>query len=272
MNERSHSSKQSAAQEAGGICCVHEAALEVLAVPVGVVDLHSLLYANLELRQLLGIGEQVPSDGYPIGGLVDSGHSDALTERRRVLLERRIPVRNSPVKLKARDGYGLNIIVDTEPITFGRARQALVQLFRSINGIETLSFSAPILRSQEDARASEAHCLHEATFEALPMPAAILETGRVVSANRLSRLFLGDSWAEGELVLAKVLHEDFLDTGEQLFQLALHNLHATRSCRAKLNSAEGVALYATLDGMPVQYADGRYAAVFAFSADEAVAR
>lgn len=268
-----HPRKEEADREAASTCCVHEAALEVLAAPVGVIDLHSLRYANKEMRQLLGLHERVGAEGHPISVLVAPGHSEALLERRRLLLERQMPVRNSPVKLNTHDGYGLSIVTDTEPITFGRGQRALVQLFRSINGIRTLSYSAPILPPREVASArGEAACLHEAAFEALPIPGAILEAGRVVSANRQSRLVLGDDWAEGDLTLEEMLHADFLETGEALLNLALHNLHATRGCRAKFKSDEGSALYATLDAMPIEYAGARYAAVFALGVDRTTAR
>jgi hypothetical protein len=101
----------------------------------------------------------------------------------------------------------------------------------------------------------------------MPMPAAIMDGERVVSANRQSRLVVGDDWSEGNLALEKVLHKDFLDTGEQLFRLALHNLHATRGCRARLTSSEGCALYATVDALPAESASERYVVVFAFEVD-----
>lgn len=230
--------------------CFHRAVLDAVTVPVFIHGESGIHYVNAAARAAM----HMPADEVVEGRSQDLFiHDDCVQpsrERRHMALNGGTSFRSVAIKGRAADGSVHRVRADGEVIVDVRGRKALVHTLRELNGEALYGYGpCPIAPPAERADCS---CLHEAAFEALPLPVAVHDAKRFLAANAQSRLTAGgdptgkEPWA--------VTHEDSSEAGRARRRLALQHGQTLRGLDVKLQGLHGRVVHVHLDCVPVQRA------------------
>jgi hypothetical protein len=238
---------------------------------VAVINLDRVLWGNAALRCLLGLESVAELASCHIDDVVAPGFAGAGLERRRLLLQHGSSLRGAPVKLLRRDGREVCLTTDSEVIRYGPGSLGAVQLLREGDCSSAASTSAPLLSAEGESAASATTfpCLHAATFDALPLPAAIRNADGLVTTNRQCRHAFSGERDGSDPDLDAILHEDFAPIAEEVCRLAIEHGHRDLACRAKVVLPDGIVAYMTTEAEPVEFGGQRFVALFALGMEPA---
>lgn len=225
-------------------CCLFEAALDALTIPVVVQDLERILFANGIARTLLGRTRPVDVAGQPNNAFSLPDNFDAESERRRIVLQRGGRLRDVAVRVLDADGRVIRALADASPIAYPGG-PAIVHTVRSVNG-KQLAEDVP---GADVASAKEAACMHEAAFDELTVPVVIQDKSRLLAGNRQARHVL-----EGDLAgraIRDVMHPDFVDAAAERRELLLERGGTYHEAPGKLQTLTGKPVHGLFDGAVV---------------------
>lgn len=238
-------------------CCIYEAALEVLTVPVVVQDAERILYANARVCELLGCEDRAQIVGSPNTAFSLPESTDAEQERRRIVLERGGRLLEVPVRARSSDGSVRKALADASPIRFA-GRSAILHTLRNVDN-RAIAEYRPSRRERSDAE--ERSCMHEAAFDELSVPVVVQTASTLLAANRQARAVLGGS-LEGRPI-DDVLHPDFAQAAAERRAILLERGGSYQGAPGKLRTLAGRAVHGEFDGAVIAFSGTRAVVVTA---------
>lgn len=275
MTNRGNIGSQGLGDEAGDYCCLEHATLESFKIPVIVHDADSILYANFAARAFLG--EQRGTPGQPLSGVIAPEALDAATERARLMLDADIKVGQVSVKVQGIDGEHA-VVAQGERICFGDpARPAIVQMVCKLDGRELFNFTLKDTVADRDDKGNDgdgaanedapvegngkgqgngrrcqpcdepAACVHEAAFELLPAPAAILDMTNVLRMNRRFRVLGRIPESMRDRPIDGIVDPSFAESGAQRRRLVIDLGAPVTGASFKMRAKDGSSLFMMID-------------------------
>lgn len=252
--------KRSLPEPDGDSCCLYEAALQALTVPVAVYDDAEFLFLNEECRRILSAKDTGDSP------LVHEDSFDSSKDRSNIVLNRSLSVRGVHVKMSTPKGT-VHVVVDEEPVRF-RDRSAIVQLIRQIDSQRIVAYTSKRATQNTRGGVDRSECIHSAAFDLVPVPVVIQNEEHIIDANHHARLVLSNGASLAGVPLSDVLHSDYVQAGRERRQVVLKQGGQYRGFTAKLVSADGRPIYIVVDGSPVTFGGARYAVLVARDVQE----
>lgn len=237
-------------------CCLYEAALDALSLPVVIHDYDRIQYANDAVATLLKVPARASLVGVPSNSFSYGETAEAEKQRRQLVLQSGTRLTDIPVKVRAADGSTVTARADATPIRY-RGSDGVLHTCRTVLD-EVLAGYVPIGAS--DKQASDGECMHRAAFEELSVPAVIQNQTAVTAANRQARVVLGDIVGRS---LADIMHPDFAQAGAERRAMLLAQGGSYRGAPAKLRSMTGETVYGVFDGSLIEHEGERAVVVMA---------
>ncbi len=165
--------------------CLFAAALEALTVPFIVLDPHRIVLANPEWKRNLTAGAD--PTGMKADSFLHESNIEAGYIRRTHLHDRGITLDDVRVRARSLDGRDLRILATSERISFGGAGHGVLIMNRKVDD-HVYSEYVPLTRFGRRRPSFRDRCIHEAVFEAMPIPVFVTRGRAVVNANLQMRL------------------------------------------------------------------------------------
>jgi PAS domain-containing protein len=238
-------------------CCIEEAALEALTVPVLAYGDGSVLFANAAAQSVLAAG---PDDLHemPIEMLVPDDGLAAAREQYG-LLENGVPMRGLRMRGRRLDGSDFRGMLDGDLLHYGNGDQAVLVTYREVDDNTFVHFQPSGL--SPNGADHPASCIHRAAFESLPIPVAVQDKERFVRANRQARLMFRSHGSMEGVPIDAVMDPSFASTAADRRHLVIDYMTPFTDGSAKLHALDGTTLYLLSDGAPAQF-DGKTFIVF----------
>lgn len=233
--------------------CLFERALSAVTVPVFMQDETRLLFANRAAALVMGGAGDEDFAGRDSNDFLHADSVEASLQRRRLAIKHGASLRGIPIKGRMLDGTVRRAVTDGERISFSGDGTALVHILREVDGQPLLRFRAPS-RIPGSSLGSQANCIHEAAFEALPAAVAIHDDTCFVAVNAQGRRIVGGD--PSGLAPDAVTHADSALAGAERRRITLGDGHTLRNVEVKLRGLHDRTLYVCLDVEPIEH-DGR---------------
>lgn len=227
--------------------CIYRTALDAVTVPTFIQADHFLLYANPAALACAGVPSGADLTGRRVDELLHADSVEASRQRRELATQLGASIRGVPVKGRSVTGEVLRATADGERISDSRGRAALVHLLRELDGKRLSSYLAPT-RARLNTTEKACSCLHEAAFEALPVPAALHDADRFLAVNAQARHVAGGDVTG--LPPHGLTHPHAVDAGTERRRIAIDTGHSLHDISLKLNTLDGSTVYVTGDAVP----------------------
>lgn len=237
-------------------CCLQEAALNSVLVPIMTTDGRTVVWANSSACRLVEAGCDARVIGLPLESVISPDIAPAATQRRELMLEHGTVFSDVVVKFRRLDGTFMPGRAHMQAADVDGTR-LVIQCVWQVDG-EQLA-PQPSSHGASKTVAKDYRCVHRAAFDLLPVPLVLHTRTRVVKANDAARRKLRASTALDAVPLTSLMHPDFVPVAAERNAVLFEQGAGFSAASAKLSRMDGTPVHVVMDGYPIDFRGERFA-------------
>ena len=237
-------------------CCLQEAALNAVGVPIFTTDGKVVVWANASACSLVADEGGEELIGLPIDQLISPDIAPAATQRRQLMIDHGTVFSDVVVKFRCLDGTlkPARAHMQAADVCGGRL------VIQAVWQVDDRQFAPqPSSHAASKTVSKEYRCVHRAAFDLLPVPLMLHTRSRVVKANDAARRKLRASSTLDAVLLSTLMHPDFVPVAAERNAVLFDRGAGFFAASAKLSRMDGTSIHAVMDGYPIDYSGERFA-------------